>query len=428
MAIPCSNESLTSRKAAEFFLHGCKPPMCLPREIEADNQSIISSTFFNAPCNLAGIEQAKSLIYRPKSNGRAERAVQSTIHTLRQYLLSRNVSTLEALPLALWGLNDLPGAVAPYSPHRLVFRRDPIGVGNLPPVVDLQGCEDATQVFERVAAERELVQGRLEAMHKKQLHKFLKEHPPSVFVAGDQVLVQNRDEQREKLGRVWQGPAEIGDKISDSAYQVNHNRVEQHLSVKRLKPFVKLHDGNQPPLHCYAERREIHDDLYVVERVDKHEWRGKGANGREKRARKPFPGAKPWWYVKFRDHARLEWHPAASFCHNINSTWMKYNMKHGLRVDLSHVNVQRVQVDDFPFKWRLGVNLLCSRPSESEPEPQPGAEPEPEPQPERQRGSLVDTLRNVWNGRPSQGNGEPVLAANGGESPFLSLYQDRILM
>ena len=159
------------------------------------------------------------------------------------------MSWLEALPLALWGLNDLPGAVAPYSPHRPVFGRDPVGVGNRPPVVDREGCEDATQSFKRVGAERAMVQEKLEAIHKKKLEKFLKEHPPSVFVAGDRVWVQNREEEREKLGRVWQGPAEIIDKISDSVYQVNHNGVEQDLSVERLKPFVKLHDGRQPPLH-----------------------------------------------------------------------------------------------------------------------------------------------------------------------------------
>ena len=300
----------------------------LTREIQADNQSIIRSTFFNALCNRAGIEQAKSIVYRPKSNGRAERAVQSTINTLQQYLLSRNVSWPEALPLALWGLNDLPGAVSPYSPHRLVFGRDPIGVGDLAPVVDSEGCEHDTQFFKRVAAERELVQEEVEAIHKKQSDKFLKEHPPSVFVAGDRVWVQNRDEDQEKLGRVWQGPAEIIDKISDSVYVVDHNWVEQDLSVERLKPFVKLHDGCQLPLHYHAELGEIRDDSYVVERVNKHEWRGKGANGREKRARQPFPGAKPWWYVKVRDHACLEWQPAASFLHDINSTWMKSNMQH----------------------------------------------------------------------------------------------------
>ena len=173
---------------------------------------------------------------------------------------------------------------------------------------------------------------------------------------------------------MWQGPAQIIAKISDSVYRVNHNGGEQDLSVDWLKPFVKLHDGHQPPLHSHAERRQIHNNLYVVERVDKHEWLGKGANGREKRARQPFPDAKPWWYVKFRDHASPEWHPAASFLHDINSMWFEYNMQHVLDVDLSHVDAQRVQPDDFPFKWRLGVNLPCFWPPEPEPEPEPQAE------------------------------------------------------
>ena len=144
IVILCCKEELTSCKAAELFVHRCGYFMGLPREIQADSQSIISGTSFNALCNFAGIEQAKSIRYRPKFNGRAERAVQGTINTLRQYLLSGKVSLLEALPLALWGLNDLPAAVAPYSPHLLVLGRDPIGVGDLPPVVDGEGCEDAT--------------------------------------------------------------------------------------------------------------------------------------------------------------------------------------------------------------------------------------------------------------------------------------------
>ena len=125
-----------------------------------------------------------------------------------------------------------------------------------------------------MAAERELVPEKLEAMHKKKLDKFLKEHPPSGFVPGDRVWVQNRDEEREKLGRVWQGPVWTIDKISDCVYQVNNNGVEQDLSVERLKPFVKLHEGRQPPLHLYAECREIHDNSYVVEGTQRPRWSG----------------------------------------------------------------------------------------------------------------------------------------------------------
>ena len=123
-------------------------------------------------------------------------------------------------------------------------------MGDLPPVVECEGCQDASQLFKRVAAERELVQEKLEAIHKR--------NTLPLFLLP--LWVQNREEEREKLGRVWQGPAEIIDKISDSVYRVNHNGLEQDPSAERLKPFVKLHVGCQPPLHYYAERREIHDN------------------------------------------------------------------------------------------------------------------------------------------------------------------------
>ena len=130
------------------------------------------------------------------------------------------MSWLEALLLAPWGLNVIPGAVAPYSSHQLVFGRDPMGVGNLLQSVGSEGCEDATQFLKRVAAKRELVQERFYAIHKKKFDKFLKEQAASVFVVGDRVWVQNGEEERGKLGRVWQGPAEIIDEISDPVYRV----------------------------------------------------------------------------------------------------------------------------------------------------------------------------------------------------------------
>ena len=73
LAIPCKQEGLTSHKAAALFLHYCAFFTGIPREIHSDNQSIISSEFFDALCGLAGITRAKSIVYRPQSNGRASR-------------------------------------------------------------------------------------------------------------------------------------------------------------------------------------------------------------------------------------------------------------------------------------------------------------------------------------------------------------------
>ena len=56
--------------------------------------------------------------------------------------------------MALWGLNNLPGAVALYYPHKLLFGRDPISFGDLSPMVSKDVSEDALKFFNRFSWER----------------------------------------------------------------------------------------------------------------------------------------------------------------------------------------------------------------------------------------------------------------------------------
>ena len=67
--------------------------------------------------------------------------------SLRHFLTQRPRSWYHALPEALCGLNDLSGLVALYSPNRLVFGRDAVGFGEVPPTVPGDGAEDAQQFF-----------------------------------------------------------------------------------------------------------------------------------------------------------------------------------------------------------------------------------------------------------------------------------------
>ena len=114
LAIPCQQKGLDTRKAAQLFLDRCVFFMGMPQSIYSDNQSMISNDFISTLCELAGAEYHKTVPYRPQSNGRAERAVQSGICSLPQFLGQRGKGMhnnwVTSLPLALWGLNDLPDA------------------------------------------------------------------------------------------------------------------------------------------------------------------------------------------------------------------------------------------------------------------------------------------------------------------------------
>ena len=131
------------------------------------------------------------MIYNHKTNGRAESAVKAVVHSLRKFLAQRGGNWYDSLPLATWAMNDLPGVIAPYSPHRLVFGRDPIGWGECPPIALGEGCESAVDFFNRVAHERAQVKQKLKAIHEKLSSTY---NPPDkvlTFEVGDRVWLKN---------------------------------------------------------------------------------------------------------------------------------------------------------------------------------------------------------------------------------------------
>ena len=97
-------------------------------------------------------------IYRPRSNGRAERAVQTVITSLQKCLLQRNKQYwVQLLPLEVWTSNDIPGVVLGYSSHYLMFGRNSIAFGDGPPVRPEHVWNDALQCFRELIEERKYV-------------------------------------------------------------------------------------------------------------------------------------------------------------------------------------------------------------------------------------------------------------------------------
>ena len=115
--------------------------------------------------------------------------------------------------MALWCLNDFPSAIAPYSPNRLLLGKDPIGFGDMPPIVEENGCEDAPDFFLRLGPEREEVQQKPKAGHEKHEKDFRKTHPEKFWEVGDRVWARNfpkgEDRHFDKLAHIWSGPYEV---------------------------------------------------------------------------------------------------------------------------------------------------------------------------------------------------------------------------
>ena len=254
-------------------------------------------------CDLAGISTHESFIYDHKTNGRAERAVESVVETLRVYLQETNTPTSQwywKLPMALWGLNDLPGAIAPYSSHRLLFGRDPVGFGEMPPIVEENGCEGALDFFLRLGREREKVQQKLTAIHERHEKEFPKTHPEKLWEVGDRVWVRNlpksEDRHFHKLARIWSGPYEILEIMGGGRYRVATAQRPQILGIGRLKLALPLLSGVKLKCDHHTLRPSPeHDDSWVVEDVvDFKEVPSTRGNGKVQK-----------WLVKWKGHQ--EW-------------------------------------------------------------------------------------------------------------------------
>ena len=113
IAIPCQKAGLTSDICARLFLRNCVALFGLPHEIMSDNDHLISSKFMQTLCSMSGVSQHTSIAYHPQGNGRAETAVRSVVDILRKTLTAFPRAWEQALPWALWQLNDLPGVDPP---------------------------------------------------------------------------------------------------------------------------------------------------------------------------------------------------------------------------------------------------------------------------------------------------------------------------
>ena len=210
----------------------------LPSAIYSDHDHLINAEFCKQFFRLSGFDEYKSPVYKPKSNGCAEKAVQLVVHSLRKLLEQKGSKDWVALlPLAIWDLNDLPGPVTGLSTHRPVFGRHPIGFGDCPPILPHTDCKDAAEFFSQLVADREMVRDKLTAIHKKGTEDFRRQHPLQVFWPGEKVWTKvNRegmDRQYTKLGRLWKGPFEVLVKV------LNTCKYFDSSILAKLRPLLK---------------------------------------------------------------------------------------------------------------------------------------------------------------------------------------------
>ena len=332
LAIPTTLKGLGARKLAELSLEKCVFFTSVPNEILRDSPKYFNNKFVTTLWSLAGISTHESVIYDHKTNGRAERAVKSVVETLRVYLQETNTPTSQwysKLPMALWGLSDLPGTVAPYSPHRLWFGRDPFEFGDMLPIVEENGCKDALVFFMHLGREREEVQQKLTAIHEKHEKEFRKTHPEKFWEVGDRIWVRNlpkgEDRHFDKLARIWSGPYEVLQIMGGGRYRVATAQGPQILGIGRLKLALPLLSGVKLKCgHHTLRPSPEHDETGLVEDVvDFKEVPSTRGNSKVHE-----------WLVNWRGHQEWTWETRDQFVHHVCDPRGAYNAKHDIRLPM----------------------------------------------------------------------------------------------
>ena len=329
IAIPAALKGLDALKLAGPFFEKCSFFTGVPSEILRDNPKYFNNKFVTALCNLAGISTHESVIYDHKTTGRVKRAVKSVVETLRVHLQETHTPTRQwypKLPMALWGLNDLPGAIAPYSPHRLLFGRDHNGFRNMPPMIDDNGCEDALDFFLRLGRERAELQQKLAALHENHKTEVRKRHTEKRWEVGDCIWVRSLpkpdDRHFDKLARIWWEPYEILKIMGWGRYRVATSQRPQILGIGLPKLALPLLSGVK--LKCH------HHTLCPSPKHTTPAWwrmwwtsRRCLPLGVKARSRNGLSSGK----VTRTGHGR----PGTHFRTMCATTWRAYNAKHGIR-------------------------------------------------------------------------------------------------
>ena len=325
VAVPCQKSGLTAQSLAQLFLEKCICLMGLPNEIVSDQDHLISSKFFTTLCDLVGIQQHFSIIYRPKGNGRAEAAVKAIVNILRLALTEQKKNWLQTLPWALWQQNAMPGLILPYSPYRIVFGRDPPGLGDIPPAKPMRVNVSCEEWFSQIEKIRKSVQSKLSSIHDRIRQQFLKDHKSFAYEPGDKVWVRNSPIRTgsTKLDPLWTGPCEILSRLGNSGrYKVSLPRGVEDMHMDNFKPYLTPPDGKAIPFHYFKPRPKLPEtDEYVVQKILDHKV-DRGIH---------------LWKVRWKGYGPEEdsWEPASSFIGYVQQDWKLWNKSHGIIVPVN---------------------------------------------------------------------------------------------
>uniref|UniRef100_A0A9J7ZFV4 Gypsy retrotransposon integrase-like protein 1 n=1 Tax=Cyprinus carpio carpio TaxID=630221 RepID=A0A9J7ZFV4_CYPCA len=262
-AIPL-RKATTKAIAQELFLLFSR--VGIPSQILTDQGTPFISRMMADVCKLLKVQQLRTTVYHPQTDGLIERFNQTLKQMLRRVAAEDKRDWDQMLPYVLFGIREIPQASTGFTPFELLFDRQPRGLLDVAreaweqqPAVHLTTIEHVREMRERIERVMPIVREHLVKAQQAQQRQYNRAAQPREFQRGDHVLVLVPTAACKFLA-TWQGPYTVTEKVGPVTYRVRQpgrRREDQLYHINLLKRWV----GTGPQLSAYTSSTPVVVDM-----------------------------------------------------------------------------------------------------------------------------------------------------------------------
>uniref|UniRef100_A0A8C1NT83 Gypsy retrotransposon integrase-like protein 1 n=2 Tax=Cyprinus carpio TaxID=7962 RepID=A0A8C1NT83_CYPCA len=244
-AIPL-RKATTKAIAQELFLLFSR--VGIPSQILTDQGTPFMSRMMADVCKLLKVQQLRTTVYHPQTDGLIERFNQTLKQMLHRVAAEDKRDWDQMLPYVLFGIREIPQASTGFTPFELLFVRQPRRLLNVAReaweqqlAVHRTTIEHVREMRERIERVMPIVREHLVKAQQAQQRQYNRAAQPREFQRGDHVLVLVPTAACKFLA-TWQGPYTVTEKVGPVTYLALYDvtdKVVQSCSVHTVHVFLE---------------------------------------------------------------------------------------------------------------------------------------------------------------------------------------------
>ena len=302
--IPCQ-ETITAEGVAAAYLRYVYPRFGIPKKIISDRDTRFTSKFAKGLCKSLKIQQNISTAFHPRTDGQSERTNQWLEQFIRFFGDERQDDWHQWLPMAEFAHNRWPSATTKKTPFELIMGYTPQLEWSTRPC----GVPSVEARLSEVEELRKIAEAQLEKAQQvmKIGNTGNKRFRP--YQENDQVWIEGTNIKTlypsAKLGPKRYGPFKVMKQLSNAVYQIEipqQWKIHNVFHANLITPYkeTELHGPNftRPPPDLINGEEE-----YEVEKILRHETRGRGRKMHFLVKWKGYPTSDNSWEPRENIHA-----------------------------------------------------------------------------------------------------------------------------